>query len=139
MQLSLSGLLDSHLAPAPQEAKVAWLRGVTYAHRGLHGLNIPENSPAAFARAMERGLGIECDVQRSAVAHHADAAVHDEDEGEDARPDEQGDNQQRGHRSHADSSFDSSASRTRSYRTAMSCSQAMMPIRQADADQITVW
>lgn len=27
---------------------------------------MPENSPSAFAAAMERGLGIECDVQRTA-------------------------------------------------------------------------
>jgi glycerophosphoryl diester phosphodiesterase len=44
----------------------AWLRGVTYVHRGLHGRDRPENSPSAFAAAIEAGLGIECDVQRSA-------------------------------------------------------------------------
>lgn len=41
-----------------------------YAHRGLHGAreqgNVPENSLAAFRAAIDRGLGIECDVQRSA-------------------------------------------------------------------------
>lgn len=37
----------------------------TYAHRGMHGGDIPENSPAAFAAAIAAGLGIECDVQRS--------------------------------------------------------------------------
>ena len=36
-----------------------------YAHRGLHGPGVPENSLAAFAAAAERGLGIELDVQRS--------------------------------------------------------------------------
>lgn len=36
-----------------------------YAHRGLHGGNIPENSMAAFSRAVENGYGIELDVQLS--------------------------------------------------------------------------
>ena len=36
-----------------------------YAHRGLHNHTIPENSLAAFARACERGIGIELDVQLS--------------------------------------------------------------------------
>ena len=39
---------------------------VDYAHRGLHGEDIPENSLPAFARAVERGYGIELDVQLSA-------------------------------------------------------------------------
>jgi len=36
-----------------------------YAHRGLHGGTIPENSLAAFERACEAGVGIELDVQLS--------------------------------------------------------------------------
>ena len=36
-----------------------------YAHRGLHGQGVPENSRAAFERAVEKGLGIELDVQLS--------------------------------------------------------------------------
>ena len=36
-----------------------------YAHRGLHGDTIPENSLAAFSLACERGVGIELDVQLS--------------------------------------------------------------------------
>lgn len=36
-----------------------------YAHRGLHGNGIPENSLAAFSLACERGYGIELDVQLS--------------------------------------------------------------------------
>lgn len=36
-----------------------------YAHRGLHDANIPENSMAAFERAVEKGYGIELDVQLS--------------------------------------------------------------------------
>ena len=37
-----------------------------YAHRGMHGEGIPENSLAAFSRAVEHGFGIELDVQLSA-------------------------------------------------------------------------
>ena len=36
-----------------------------YAHRGLHGNGIPENSLAAFEKACEAGCGIELDVQLS--------------------------------------------------------------------------
>lgn len=68
--MSPSGLLDRWLAPAPAPAKVGWLKGVTFAHRGLHGAGqdggLPENSPAAFAAAIARGFGIECDVQWTA-------------------------------------------------------------------------
>lgn len=38
------------------------LRGWAYAHRGLHGDGVPENSMAAFRAAMEAGYGIELDV-----------------------------------------------------------------------------
>jgi glycerophosphoryl diester phosphodiesterase len=65
MQLSLLNPLDAWLAPPPLARRVAWLGKHAYAHRGLHSSGVPENSPAAFAAAMERGLGIECDVQRS--------------------------------------------------------------------------
>ena len=36
-----------------------------YAHRGLHGNGIPENSLPAFRLAVEKGYGIELDVQVS--------------------------------------------------------------------------
>lgn len=36
-----------------------------YAHRGLHGAEIPENSLAAFEAACKEGYGIELDVQLS--------------------------------------------------------------------------
>lgn len=58
--------LDRWLAPAPDPARVAWLRGPVYAHRGKHGDGRIENSPSAFAAAIDAGLGIECDVQLSA-------------------------------------------------------------------------
>lgn len=62
-------LLDRFLVPAPDQARVGWLRGVSYAHRGLHGGGVPENSPTAFGLAIERGMGIECDVQRTSDGH----------------------------------------------------------------------
>lgn len=77
MRLSPFALPDRWLVPAPDPAKVGWLRAWTFAHRGLHGAGVPENSPAAFAGAIARGMGIECDVQRSGdgvamVFHDAD-------------------------------------------------------------------
>ena len=38
------------------------LEGWSYAHRGLHGNGIPENSMAAFKAALDHGYGIELDV-----------------------------------------------------------------------------
>ena len=38
---------------------------LTFAHRGLYGGNIPENSLAAFRNAIEAGLDIELDVRLS--------------------------------------------------------------------------
>jgi glycerophosphoryl diester phosphodiesterase len=61
----LLSALDRRLAPPPVPGRVEWIAGTTFAHRGLYGINAPENSPMAFAKALERGLGIECDVQRS--------------------------------------------------------------------------
>ena len=41
---------------------LAELRGWNYAHRGLHGEGVPENSLAAFRAAVEHGYGAELDV-----------------------------------------------------------------------------
>ena len=38
------------------------LRGWNYAHRGLHGNGLPENSMAAFKAALDHGYGIELDI-----------------------------------------------------------------------------
>lgn len=57
--------IDGWLAPAPDPARVAWLRTWAFAHRGVHDEHAAENSPAAFAEAIRRGLGIECDIQKS--------------------------------------------------------------------------
>ena len=58
-------LLDRWRSPPPDPRKVAWLGEHDYAHRGLHGAGVPENSRAAFAAAVAQGYGIELDVQRS--------------------------------------------------------------------------
>lgn len=70
-------LLDGWNAPAPDPHQAGWLGTHVYAHRGLHGAGIAENSPAGFAAAVAAGLGIECDVRRTAdgravVFHDAD-------------------------------------------------------------------
>lgn len=41
---------------------LAALRGFRYAHRGLHGNGVPENSMQAFRLALEHGFGIELDI-----------------------------------------------------------------------------
>ena len=38
------------------------IRGWYYAHRGLHGVGVPENSMAAFRAAKDAGYGIELDI-----------------------------------------------------------------------------
>lgn len=50
-----------------QKSERSKFSGVYYAHRGLHSNDgeIPENSMPAFRRAMNRGYGIEMDVQLS--------------------------------------------------------------------------
>ena len=65
MRLSLFALLDRWRSPPPKPDKVSWLGAHAYAHRGLHSSGVPENSPSAFAAAIAKGMGIECDVQRS--------------------------------------------------------------------------
>jgi glycerophosphoryl diester phosphodiesterase len=65
MRLSPFALVDGWLAPPPAPDRAGWLREWRYAHRGLHGPGVVENSAAAFALALRAGLGIECDIQRS--------------------------------------------------------------------------
>lgn len=47
---------------------LSWLTARPIAHRGLHDGNdqVPENSLAAFTRAIEHGFAIECDIHLSA-------------------------------------------------------------------------
>ncbi len=51
------------------------LRGWRYAHRGLHGVGVPENSMAAFRKAFDGGFGIELDVHL--MADGTLAVIHD--------------------------------------------------------------
>lgn len=55
-----------------------WLTREPFAHRGLHsGKVVPENSLLAFNRAVERGYGIELDVQH--LADGGVAVFHDDE------------------------------------------------------------
>jgi glycerophosphoryl diester phosphodiesterase len=77
MRLSLLGPFDRLISPPPTADRVAFLGEQAYAHRGLHGGAVIENSRAAFTAAIENGLGIELDVQ---AAIGGDAYVfHDAD------------------------------------------------------------
>lgn len=51
------------------------LQKFSYAHRGLHGKGIPENSMAAFRAALEKGYGIELDIHLMADGELA--VIHD--------------------------------------------------------------
>lgn len=51
------------------------LRGWAYAHRGLHGDGVPENSLAAFFKAVDAGYGSELDVHLLADGNLA--VIHD--------------------------------------------------------------
>lgn len=63
MRLSLLSPLDSLIAPPPESKRVDFLARQPFAHRGLHGGSIIENSRAAFSAAVALGHGIELDVQ----------------------------------------------------------------------------
>ncbi len=65
MRLSLFAPIDRWLAPAPPAGRADWIGRWAFAHRGLHGPGVPENSLAGARDAIERGFGIECDIQRS--------------------------------------------------------------------------
>jgi glycerophosphoryl diester phosphodiesterase len=49
----------------PARCAPDWLTAWEYAHRGLHGPGVPENSLAAAEAAIAAGMGIECDIQMS--------------------------------------------------------------------------
>ncbi|MCE5343701.1 MAG: glycerophosphodiester phosphodiesterase [Eubacteriales bacterium] len=73
---ALSALYLWLIFPHLHRPDTAALLQKLYAHRGLHDGNhvVPENSLAAFRRAVEAGYGIELDVQLTAddklVVHH---------------------------------------------------------------------
>lgn len=52
------------IAPS-REGRAKSLNGTLFAHRGLHGDGVPENSLGAFEAACSQGYGIELDVQLS--------------------------------------------------------------------------
>ena len=58
----LAGLYLFLIAPGRKRPDASALTGWLYAHRGLHGGDVPENSLPAFAAAVEAGYGIELDV-----------------------------------------------------------------------------
>lgn len=77
--MSLSSRIDQALSPAPDPRRIAGLTSIPFAHRGLHGGAVIENSRAAFQAAIDRGHGIELDVQ---VSRDGEAFVfHDEELG----------------------------------------------------------
>lgn len=51
------------------------LQGWAYAHRGLHGDGVPENSVEAFRRAKKAGYGVELDIHLLADGNLA--VIHD--------------------------------------------------------------
>lgn len=77
----LGGLGAWCLLVKPRRKQPGWdkLDGVKYAHRGLHDAaqGIPENSMAAFRRAVCHGFGAELDVHL--MADGSLAVVHDSD------------------------------------------------------------
>ena len=86
----LLSAIDGWLAPAPDPARVAWLRRHEYAHRGVHDAQVPENSPAAFAEAIRRGrvkdalegvvaLLRRWDFQPAAITHSGNDVSRDDD------------------------------------------------------------
>ena len=66
--ICLAALYVFLMHPRIRRADSSPFLGTFFAHRGLHDNNhqIPENSLAAFQRAVDAGYGIELDVQLSA-------------------------------------------------------------------------
>ena len=75
--LSAAGAYALLLRPRRNHPGWDALARVRYAHRGLHDMNlgIPENSMAAFRRAVEHGFGAELDVHLMADGELA--VIHD--------------------------------------------------------------
>jgi glycerophosphoryl diester phosphodiesterase len=77
MRSSPFAALDRRLTRPPQASRVSPLLARDFAHRGLWGGPVPENSLAAARAAIAGGFGIECDVRLSRdgtvmVIHDAD-------------------------------------------------------------------
>lgn len=71
----LSGLFVFAVVGRTGHAGLAELRKWSYAHRGLHGSGVPENSMEAFRLAKEAGYGIELDIHLLADGNLA--VMHD--------------------------------------------------------------
>lgn len=60
----------------PNKRRISKLPVQLFAHRGLHGESVPENTLAAFRKAYERKLGVELDVRftqdKKVVVFHDD-------------------------------------------------------------------
>lgn len=52
-----------YLIKPNKKRDTSYFRTKMYAHRGLHGAGVPENSLEAFRLAREKGYGVELDVQ----------------------------------------------------------------------------
>ena len=52
-------------APKIRHKRMEKYKAVRFAHRGLHGKDVPENTLAAFRRAVNAGFGIELDIRLS--------------------------------------------------------------------------
>ena len=78
------------IKPGKRRAEIDKFKSVKYAHRGLHGGGVAENSISAFRAAKDAGFGIELDVRLSAdgelVVYHDDTLLRVS--GIDARVDE---------------------------------------------------
>lgn len=59
----LTMLLNLVMIKPNKKRDVSKFFGKRYAHRGLHGSKVPENSMLAFRLAREQGYGVELDVQ----------------------------------------------------------------------------
>ena len=70
---------SSPSGPDPRASDPLWPGPAGFAHRGLHGPGIPENSLAAFQAALDIGAGIECDVRLSGDGQAM--VIHDHDLG----------------------------------------------------------
>lgn len=60
--LIIMGAPVTLMAPNHRRDYSTW-KGLMIAHRGLHDIDIPENSIAAFKNAVNAGYGVELDVQ----------------------------------------------------------------------------
>lgn len=60
--LLLIGLYLFAILGRTKKGRMEHLKKWSYAHRGLHGPGVPENSMAAFRAALEGGYGIELDI-----------------------------------------------------------------------------